>query len=550
MDVRLPDGRVIQNVPEGTTKAELMARVGKQEQGFLKSNDPEEGFVRTVFDQSLQGATFGFADEISDALGAAGVALLTDKDFDDLFTQARELSKERIRRQFQQRSGATIAANIAGGLATGGIGTSTKAGANIANSLRTGNLAARAGKSAAVGAASGAAFGAGTASGEPGSGRLEGAAKGAAVGAPLGAALPLAGAALSGGRNAIVPVIDDAIGPLARRARELDIPLRADQVKPSRVRKTVQKVSQELPLSGVETFEETQKRAFNKAVAKTIGQDADDLGPEVIKKFKAEASEKFSNSLDEFVEIDRETLSALDDITINADETLTADLAGVVRKNVDKLLGDIEGNVIAGEKLASFRSELIKKATRAQGGAREFLGDIVDFVDDVAEQSLTGEKAAQLKQARREWRNFRTIEPLLEKSTDGNINPTELLNRVKSSRFIRASASEIGDDDLVDLARIGKAFLPKQGGSDTFQKSVLGGGSAALGVTALNNPLLALGLGTKAAAGLGVNRAFQGINTSQKIIDAALKEGRKVPQLPARANPLIGLVSGGQATTR
>src|ERR1051325_7231516 len=66
MDVRLPDGTVVRNVPEGTTRSQLMARLAK-----AQNNPDRTGFMGHV-DTALRGATdmmsFGVADKI-----AAGV---------------------------------------------------------------------------------------------------------------------------------------------------------------------------------------------------------------------------------------------------------------------------------------------------------------------------------------------------------------------------------------------------------------------------------------------------------------------------------------------
>lgn len=151
---------------------------------------------RTALDQGLQGATFGFADEITDRAGAGIAGLFTSEKYDDLLKEARGMSKERLNAEMQQRPGLSITSNLAGGLLTGGAGATTKTGTAIANSLRSGNTAARVTKGAVAGATSGGLYGAGSA--EDGE-RLEGAGKGAALGGAFGAAIPIAGAAVNAG---------------------------------------------------------------------------------------------------------------------------------------------------------------------------------------------------------------------------------------------------------------------------------------------------------------------------------------------------------------
>lgn len=182
-------------------------------------NDKSPSIARTIFDQSMQGATFGFADEAQDRIGAFIASQVTGENYDDLLRIARENSKVRMQAQMDQNPGTSLAANLAGGLLTGVAGAGTKAGTAVANSLRTGNLASRAGKAGLAGLASGGLFGAGSA--DEG-GRLAGAGEGAALGFGVGAALPVAGAAIKkGATTAIDKFADAATKTLATRSGEI-----------------------------------------------------------------------------------------------------------------------------------------------------------------------------------------------------------------------------------------------------------------------------------------------------------------------------------------
>ena len=56
----------------------------------------------------------------------------------------------------------------------------------------------------------------------------------------------------------LAPDIEVSTAKLAARAGEMGIPIRLDQAAPSRVRSTVQKISQEIPFSGAQSFENKQ----------------------------------------------------------------------------------------------------------------------------------------------------------------------------------------------------------------------------------------------------------------------------------------------------
>lgn len=175
-----------------------------EQYGAPKQQPSQQSIGRTALDQGLQGATFGFADEATDRIGAGIASLATDENYGDLLNEARGISQERMRQQIQQNPGTAITANIAGALFTGGAGASTRAGTATANLLRSGGTAARIGKGAVAGAASGALYGAGAA--DDGQ-MLEGAKQGAIYGGITGGAIPAIGAAASavktGTKNAV-----------------------------------------------------------------------------------------------------------------------------------------------------------------------------------------------------------------------------------------------------------------------------------------------------------------------------------------------------------
>jgi len=355
----------------------------------------------------------------------------------------------------------------------------------------------------------------------------------------------------------IIPPAKKEIVKLANIAKnKFGINLRLDQVARSRPRDTFQKLSQNIPYSGVDTQEEQAYKQWNKSIAKTLGVEADDLSPETITQFKNANSSKFKDALEDVdVTFDGQQLNqALNEISDSAKTNLSdgsdaqkvvnnyvnmfnenfdsakgitteigvpkskpqTDIAikGQTRKATEYDIYDINSKVLNGNKAHSLRSNLVKASVDATPEAKRYIAKMINVLDDVLEQNIPKAKAQTLKQARREYRNFKTIQPLLEGSTDGLINPTSLMNRVKSSKYINASTLKDGEDDLVDLARIGKEFLPKKGGSDTAHNQVgyqvLGGGS---GVATLGGSI-------------GINTAFQkGLNQNQKAVAKSLKGG-------------------------
>lgn len=430
---------------------------------------------------------------------------------------------------------------IAGSIGTGGAGATTKAGALLGNSLRSGNLAMRTAKAAGAGATSMGLYGFGSKEGGFDN-RTKGMGEDLATGAVLGVAAPIIGSALKATGSAIIPKLDTATKSLASRAKDLGIDLRLDQLSPTRARRLVQKISQDIPLSGVDSFDAKQQSQWMRGLSKTIGLDTDNLNPAAIDTFLTNANNKFGVlTKGKSIPVLPATVKLIDRAAASAKGNVTDDIAALVEKNAAAIKAELADGVVNGNKLAAVRSNLIKRLPSINPQARPYVQEFVDAMDVSVNKVLTKAERETLKTARREWRNFKTIEPLLEKSTDGMINPTDLAARVASSKFIKASRTSTGSDELVDLARIGKKFLPKAGGSDTQPKLLYGAGGAGAASVVLN-PALALPVAATTGAVVGGNRAFQsGYNASQGLVNRAINAtDNAAPLLRGNASAIAG----------
>lgn len=272
-----------------------------QARGLLSSKPAEKqikeekpSISRTIFDQAMQGATFGWADEVTEPLGVAIAGLMkdpistlkgevNDPDLAEEIVNVRQTNQKQLKQQFDQYPGTSIAANIAGGLLTGAAGATTKAGAAANNLLRGGNLLSRTAKAGVAGAASGALYGAGSSQGD----RLEDAGYGAATGALFGAAIPLAGAtargvkkAVGAGKDIISPPPDMALKKVAQRLADDGITLEGAK---SRLQKAPQGTALiDVGRGNIERLGE--------AVANVPGSGANTAGRFVAKRLSGEGS--------------------------------------------------------------------------------------------------------------------------------------------------------------------------------------------------------------------------------------------------------------------
>lgn len=237
------------------------------------ASTPDQGLAKTIGSQALQGATAGFADEITSALAAVPVSIATGMSVPEAYRAGQDLSKAQLQAQQEQRPVVSTAAQIGGGIATGLAGAGTKAGAAVASRLGSGvfpqarglagraaNLLSKAAIGGATGAASGAAYGAGTA--QPGE-RTAGAKQGAITGGAIGAAVPVAGAALGAGVGAAkqtwkglrardAEMLDDAAMKIKDSATSAYSKMReiGAQFKPEATQKVFSSIDDTLKLDG------------------------------------------------------------------------------------------------------------------------------------------------------------------------------------------------------------------------------------------------------------------------------------------------------------
>ena len=558
----MPDGRIARfEVPEGTSPEQ--AQTLMQDYMATQSPKPDTGDDGFDFGAALQGASdfgsYGFGDEAIAALTAGGATALDligldtllggelDKSFGEIYSEQLDKRRGELKEAQERSPVSYMTGGVGGALLTGAGGLKTKGGQSLAKSLSQGGLLSRATKGAGAGAVSGGVAGFGI--GEGGAGeRLESALPAAGLGFVGGGAIPLAGATLRGAKSVVAPKIKESVKPLAKRAADFNIPLSIDQLSPTKFRQAFQKVSQDMPFSGVDDFIDAQRQAWNKAVAKTIG--VDDLGPAGIKQFKKNADKEFGVlAKDKVIEPTSDFAIKLQAIVDDAYEGMGDEIGGIVERKAKKIFNTMAKDEVQGSAVAAVRSGLVRKKVKSD--AAEHIGDIVSLLDEQIAPVLTTAERATLAATRRKYRNFKTIEPLLEKSTDGTINPSALQSRVAASRFIKASEAEVGEDELVDLGRIGKDLLPKLGGSDTQARQmasyVTGGGLASTGAAMATGSLTPAIIGGVFAGGsIGVNRAFQKlVNQNPKRVDKLVNHGQKTGNF----KPLVRAVnrlSGGE----
>lgn len=527
---------------------------------------------------------------------AAGAAALKEKltnggDLGSLYTQARAAyggAQEQYRQQSPGTALATelagsvpttIAATMAGGAALGAGGNllldavaGSKAYAPLAaagqivtgGAGKGGNLLTRAFSQGMAGAGAGA-FGGAINTGLTGGGITDNALSGAMLGGGVGAALPVAGAAVGNTFNKLTGSASPEVAALAQTARDTyGIPLRAAQISDSAPLKFIDSTLSRTPGMGYGAAERGQQIAVNRAVAQTFGETAERITPSVMQAAKTRLGQTFDKvAAGSWVRADNQFAGDLQRTFDDAAAVLTdaelkplqGQVKGLLAK-FDPKTGEMEGN--AYQALTRKGAPLDRAMSSDNPNVRYYAGQIRDALDGALERSAPAELVDELRQARRQYKNLKTIEDLAGKSTTGDISPAALMQAVQ--RSYGGSVAYQGGGELGDLARIGQRFLKEPPSSGTAErlaaKDTLGtlakagqlaGGAAgaAMGLNHFAPQIAAAAPGVAgpaiagAAASFGAGRLASSVLRSEGLANRLIERGLGT----AQAGPFNRLMS-------
>jgi hypothetical protein len=286
--------------------------------------------------------------------------------------------------------------------------------------------------------------------------------------------------------------VTNQLTPEARRLAGLaeskfNIPLDAADKTGNKSLQTMNAVMESMPATaGAEAAKRTaQKQAFTREVMRTTGETAEEATGATWEAAKKRLGGDFERIFGKVhVNLDDEGVQAgLSKVVQEAADTLPPDQAAVVVKRVGHLLDKIDDNgAVAGKAYQAWRSQVQKQA---EGSSDQWLGtqlrNLYRTVDEAAYKAAAdaGEDVA-LRTARSQYRNLKTIKPIVDKSTDGTISPRLLLGQAKGM-----------GGDLEELGKIGHRFVAEQvPNSGTPQRALaqslmtgglVGGGTLAAG---------------------------------------------------------------------
>ena len=294
---------------------------------------------------------------------------------------------------------------------------------------------------------------------------------------------------------------------LARKANELGIPLRPDMLTDNRLVNMLGETLEKVPLAGAKT--EQRRVAFNQAIMRQIGADpkATKLTPDVFDKAISSSGQKIGDiSARATVPLDTAFISAIDSHVADASKFETADVAKVVNNYADELRAKAVNGVIPGEAFRKLNTKIGGQIrTTTNGDLKHALSLFQEDMHDALSRNLSPADRVALSAARKQYANAKTLEPLVAKSTEGDISPAGLMGAISATKSQKSALARGRGGELSDIAKVGQRFLKEQPTSGTAERgliySLLGGGA---GAGAVGDPALAAALygGTYGVANL------------------------------------------------
>lgn len=327
---------------------------------------------------------------------------------------------------------------------------------------------------------------------------------------------------------------------LAQKAGEFGIPLKATQVWDSKLGKYVDSATGLVPFSGAGKFDVGQRTAFNRAVANTIGQDADAITPQVFSKAKADTGAIYDdllsrNNLTITPELEQRFAAIQDEA-----RAYSPAVRSQIDENIQRIRDNAQAGIVPGARVKVIDSGL----GRASATGGEGAGLVDDLQDAIREGLTTGMSTADqslLSRANSQWRNIKTIEPLVAQASaqDGLISPNALLNRVAANQAGKAALATGTRGDLGTLAQIGKRFISEPPNSGTATREAVNKGLGAIGNIGTGllaghfvSPLTGLATATGAIGGA---RGIQSLIQNPDLM-------RRLAGLQAQGSPLYQLM--------
>jgi hypothetical protein len=225
--------------------------------------------------------------------------------------------------------------------------------------------------------------------------------------------------------------------------------------------------------------EKTQS-AFNTAALRLIGEQGDAALPEVL----ARADDRIGAVMDGIaknnrIKVDDRMVSELAALEEAASMTLEPAQLAPLRNQLNNILSKVDDqDRISGEAYQRIRTIAADMGRNpALAGVSQQLRETID---SALERSAGPDAAAAIKQARKQYRNLKLLEPAVAANATGNISPAALASSTGTARQRGAALYGRGDADMARLARDMRTMAETMPQSGTVPRAGIQAAGAAI----------------------------------------------------------------------
>lgn len=264
---------------------------------------------------------------------------------------------------------------------------------------------------------------------------------------------------------------------LANVAQQNGIPIRASQISTSPFIQKLDQVAGWIPGSGRSAENASQQSAFTRAVSHSFGEDTDQITRQTINDAKTRIGGVLNNIENRTpVALNSQVMNNIGQVENDAARAFTPNSTQYqqIRNQVDQIMNVAahHGGTVPGDVWANFLhqgSPLSRLENSADPDVGQLASQLKGVVRDAIQSQATPGDAAAYGNARFQYKNMKTVEPLVTTGTPGEISPLGLAQKVRT-KFDTTNAGPLGD--LSDAAQ---RFLrqPRDSGTPLGEK-VLG----------------------------------------------------------------------------
>lgn len=280
-------------------------------------------------------------------------------------------------------------------------------------------------------------------------------------------------------RQPFTPLATGSTPEMVSRADDIGWPLtpgdRLDNRAMKNLEASIQSTS--MPANPMSRVMDRRQELMNQAAARAVGLPADEsvrLTPDVVGDVADELGNEFRSLKNmQDLPVDEQFLDSMINTQTTARSRLFTDpdLSATVDKIFDKVddLGGLKASDY--QDLSSELKAKIRQAWKTPSPDPYYadsLGELVDALDELAENGMSGEALSALKRARGRWRALQALENSRSIHESGNVSGPLLANylrRTDKGGYLRGKNSS----ELYETARLSKAF-PQRPDSGTASR--------------------------------------------------------------------------------